>query len=331
MLTNRPCDLRLPDARPRAAPPTAAQSSLGLHSQPRQVVHHPHAPQANRVDIYPVASASKQPVEVLPVQQSLSRPGEEEDKFKLPRAWKPAPPPHAPPLTSPPKSSPPRVPIPYYSGERPRVYKHPTGPAGAPSTAFVYPSVLSTTGKEKSLSARIMTAQRSFSDPFLLPPAPKGPFNASTSSVGRIPDADERESHSGSSTSFPDRPPAGAQGNAEPKGQPRIPAQNPTGPLTASELRTIFMNDPNYVHHQKWLANHLKKDDRAEGEAAIGPSTPSASSASSSAKRARPASPEEGSLPEDQRGTTTKRPRKTTGFWQPRRPQTACEACRSKK
>lgn len=69
-------------------------------------------------------------------------------------------------------------------------------------------------------------------------------------------------------------------------------------------------NEPNYYRYE----GSLEKD---SGE----PHT----------KRARSDSAEEGSFPEDKRGTSVKKARKTVGPWQARRPQTACEGCRSKK
>lgn len=241
---------------------------------------------------------------------------EVQDKYKLPPASKTPPPPDAPAYS--PKGSPLRKPIPFNPKEPPTVHKLPvsatstavmsTAPVGPPLTRHIY--VRNAVPRDHASNVLPQCLPRSHSDSHLIFPSRNTASHAPRTQPSTLGTWSAAMRQDGLFTS---------QQNLTPMNANPMREANRAGPFNPSQNvgRIVVHKDVSVASHQRWLSSTGNTDNATASRPVL--------------KRARLSSPKEGSLPEDKRGITAKRPRKTIGPWTPRRPQTACNTCRVKK
>lgn len=240
---------------------------------------------------------------------------EVQDKFKLPKASIPPPPPDAPAFReggSPLQTSAPRALAEHSSKHFPRsldaTTPTPDEPADGKSTRISQERRPSFKNHLSIIHAQPM--QRSVSDPCLLPPlrSIQSQFSIGTASVAGS-DGKRRTSQF-----LPSDPPYSQNSDIPiPQGASYF-GPGPSGQV-AGEAGALQELD--------WALNKPQVNGTGlSTDTSLRPET---------RKRLHSASPEDPPFPEDDRGTSAKRPRKTIGPWTPRRPQTACDSCRTKK
>lgn len=234
---------------------------------------------------------------------------DEHDKYKLPKASY-APPPDALAFSSPPKiASVPVQPIQNQNkaknsipGEHSIVYQGSAPIKGTKSPSMQIQIPANSSEERRQGSKRIVddkNVARSRFGPFTVHSNGNTPFKAIEPFDMASQDRWQWASQSG----------AGASIHYQQQGHTQPVAMHAQASSSTTDLGQVS-DEPTFFKYQSWFEE--------DGEC-------------HQAKRARTISSEEGSIPEDKRGTSVKRPGKTTGPWQPRRPQTACEGCRSKK
>lgn len=331
--------MQTPSSGNHSVPPVdKAHSHLSFSDQPSAICQsapYSLAQSLNLIGIGPrLATTSPEPI--VTIQDP-----EESDKFKLPRASKPAPPPDAPAFSS---SSPAKeaashlqhsrqsrhAPIPFVPGTQPVIYKG-TSPLTAAEFAAIHHQLEATTRaarnaeERRQLSFQTGGVQRSQSDPFLLPavgnnakgcatPIASHPIYAGSRIERKFR---EEQSLSNQKNGF-----SAPCLSTQPQPSQTQKQKSPTAQNNRQTTKQNSISVPD-------LSVPPEKNQNTFGQKRFLQNSDGGSEAQN--KRVRLASPEEGSLPEDKRGTTVKRPRKTYGVWQARRPQTACEDCRAKK
>lgn len=320
----RPAPKSLSQQLPPPAPPFPADM-LEVHPTRHQTRSHAPIPSSS-------SSRFKSSMRVIQIS-------EEDDKYKLPKASLPAPPPDAPAFSPrftaaahPFGISPPPIPIPFTPGVHPPVFK-PRSRAASPVVNTSMSVLPIGTSRSHSIAhvhryedwpKESRSGSSNYTDPFLLPPIQNVPYqnrSPRTDILHRSSHRDQEQRQQQEVRALEHRPPIVPTPLLQ--DQPYHTKFPATVLQRGSESRRAYLTDvlhkdPNSDVHERWFGG-------------ISTLNKPSYTAEEGNKPRHSTSPDEALSPEDLRGTSAKRTRVTEGYWAPRRPQSACESCRAKK